>query len=112
MKSSRPVIALLVFCISILVWATGTYPQQQPQRGAAQGAPQGGRGGSPGSESGWSTYQTRCATCHSNPGPDHGPAAETIRQMTPERIYQSLTTGKMKSQVEGMADPQVRRIAE
>jgi len=32
--------------------------------------------------------------------------------MTPERIYEALTTGKMKSQVEGMADPQVRRIAE
>src|SRR5262245_47088076 len=93
--------AFIAFAISLLLWAAGIY-SQEPQRGAAapgQQAAGAARGGAPGSESGWSTYQTRCAICHSNPGPDHGPSAESIRQMTPEKIYESLSTGKMKSQV-------------
>ena len=32
--------------------------------------------------------------------------------MTPEKIYESLTTGSMKEKSEGISDPQKRRIAE
>jgi polyvinyl alcohol dehydrogenase (cytochrome) len=103
---------MIAASIAIAGWAALVYPQQgqAPSQARAQVGPP--RGGAPGSESGWSTFQNRCAICHSNPGPDHGPSAESIRQMTPEKIYEALTTGKMKSQGEGLSDPQVRRIAE
>ena len=87
-------------------------PGQQPP--VAAQAPRGGARGLPGTESGWSTFQTRCAICHSNPGPNQGPTAEAIRLMTPEKIFEALSTGKMKSQAEsfGLGEPQMRRVAE
>ena len=32
--------------------------------------------------------------------------------MTPEKIFEALSTGKMKTQAEGLAEPQMRRLAE
>lgn len=113
------VVAMFVAWIAIVAWAATVFSQQgqapQAPRGRGRGTQaQGGpaRGGSPGSESGWSTFQNRCAICHSNPGPNQGPTSEAIREMTPEKIYAALTTGTMKDEAEGLADPQVRRIAE
>src|SRR5262245_45715336 len=111
MKSMpRLFVAMTTALLAIALWAVSAYPTQEPVPPQAPAAPP--RGGNPGSESGWSTFQTRCAICHSNAGPNQGPSSEAIRQMTPEKIYEALTTGKMKAQAEGLADPQVRRIAE
>src|SRR5262245_12223243 len=84
-------------------------------RGGAQGP--GGAGGQrgqalPGTESGWSAFQTRCARCHMNPAADLGPSAMEIRWMTPERIFEALTTGSMQKESQGLSDSQKRRIAE
>src|SRR5215831_1689559 len=79
------------------------------QRGAAPVAPGGqpaaavqalARGGQrgqglPGTETGWSAFQTRCAVCHLNPTVDRATPATVIREMTPERIYESLMNGSM-----------------
>ena len=86
-------------------------PVGAPAAPAAQGGGQGGRG-LPGTESGWSAFQTRCAICHLNPTVDRATPAAVIREMTPERIYETLTTGSMKDQSPGLSDPQKRRIAE
>src|SRR4030095_361555 len=88
---------------------------QAPAQRGAQGGGQGGgqRGqGLPGTESGWSAFQTRCAVCHLNPTVDRATPATVIREMTPERIYESLTTGSMKEISPGLSDVQKRRIAE
>src|ERR1051326_6865466 len=63
-------------------------------------APQGKgkQSGSAGTESGWAAFQTRCMGCHGNAAVPNAPSPEQIRQMTPERIYASLTTGSMKTQ--------------
>src|SRR5262245_31851803 len=84
-------------------------------RGGARGP--GGAGGQrgqalPGTESGWSAFQTRCAKCHMNPAADLGPSATEIRWMTPEKIFEALTTGSMQKESQGLSDPQKRRIAE
>ena len=84
-------------------------PGQQPAQAGGAGR---GQRGLPGTESGWASFQTRCSICHSNPGPNQGPTAEEIRLMTPERIFEALTTGKMKNQGDGLSEPQIRRIAE
>ena len=73
--------------------------------------PQAGQRGIPGTESGLATFQTRCSVCHNNPVPG-APAASAIREMTPERIYDSLATGSMQKYVEGLSDFQKRRVAE
>jgi len=112
--------ATTIAWIGIVTWVVTVYPQGRGQLPAAPGpqaaAPQaggGGRGaGLPGTESGWASFQTRCSVCHSNPGPNQGPTAEAIRLMTPEKIFESLSTGKMKMQAEGLTEPQMRRVAE
>ncbi len=53
-----------------------------------------------GTESGFATFQTRCALCHANSvterkgvrGAERAPTADVIRQMSAERIHQALTT--------------------
>ena len=44
----------------------------------------------PGTESGWATFQGQCYGCHRNESPDGTPTAWSIRQLTPERIFESL----------------------
>lgn len=77
---------------------------------AAQG---GGRGPiTPGTESGFATFQTRCAICHGNPAVERAATPAVIRDMSPERIYAALATGSMQAQSEGLSDIQKRLLAE
>lgn len=125
MKRKEYILAVATLAwIGIMSWVVTVHPQgaptpvatppgQQaipPAPNAGGGAGRGG--GIPGTENGWSTFQSRCSICHSNPGPNQGPTAEAIRLMTPEKIFESLTTGKMKSQTEGLNEGQLRRVAE
>jgi len=67
---------------------------------AGQAAPAGGGARAqalPGTEAGWSTFQLRCASCHLNPAVDLATPGVELRRMTPEQIYQSLTTGSMNN---------------
>jgi polyvinyl alcohol dehydrogenase (cytochrome) len=106
--------------MSLLVYAITSHSQQRgaptlpgPAAAAGQAAPAGARGqGLPGTETGWSLFQTRCAGCHLNPAVDLAIPGAALRQMTPEKIYASLTTGSMKEKSDGITDPQKRRIAE
>src|SRR5262249_53068905 len=103
--------------IAIVAFVLTAYSQRGPapvapgQPAAAPAAAQ-GRGqrgqGLPGTETGWSAFQTRCAVCHLNPTVDLATPATVIRQMTPERIYDSLMTGSMKEQSQGLSDVQKR----
>ena len=52
----------------------------------------------PGTESGFATFQTQCAGCHGNPTVERAPSPAAIREMTPEKIYDALTTGMMQAQ--------------
>ncbi|HYJ96275.1 MAG TPA: PQQ-binding-like beta-propeller repeat protein [Vicinamibacterales bacterium] len=74
--------------------------------------PGGGRGFTPGTESGFATFQTRCTSCHGNPAVERAPSPNAIREMTPERIYDSLTTGSMQTQSSGLTDAQKKALAE
>ena len=119
-------IALLIFAFTAFSQQGGApvapgagAPPAVPGAGAGrggpggQGAPGGQRGGGlPGTESGWSLFQTRCGSCHLNPAVDLAVPGAVMREMTPERIFASLTTGSMAAKSEGITDPQKRRIAE
>ena len=84
----------------------GQAPATQPP------PPGGGRGFTPGTESGFATFQTRCTGCHGNPAVERAPSPTAIREMTPERIYDSLTTGSMQAQSSGLTDAQKKALAE
>jgi polyvinyl alcohol dehydrogenase (cytochrome) len=53
-----------------------------------------------------------CENCHGNPKVDSAPAPSVLKQMTPERIYLTLTQGDMAKIAQGLTDQQKRDIAE
>jgi polyvinyl alcohol dehydrogenase (cytochrome) len=61
-----------------------------------------------------SLFYNNCTSCHGNPQVERAPDPAVIRQMSPERIYQALTTGSMKQIAKelSLTDEQIREIAE
>jgi len=120
----KSLLASVYVAIGVVVFSGVVATQQAPAPTAPAAAPQApaaaqqaaaprGRGPiTPGTESGWATFQTRCASCHGNENVERAPSAVTIRQMTPERIYASLATGSMQAQSQGLGDPQKKALAE
>src|SRR5215468_2221469 len=99
--------ACVLVGLSALVIAIGIYAQ------APQAPPQGGgQRGAPGTENGIAVFQTQCMSCHGNPKAERAPSPSTIREMSPERIYDSLTTGTMKDQGAKLSDTDRRGVAE
>lgn len=66
---------------------------------------------SAGTESGFAVFQQRCMGCHGNSNVERAPSPAAIREMSPERIYEALTTGVMKGQGEDLTDDQKRMTA-
>src|SRR5438067_11286519 len=91
-----------------LLWTAGA---QEPAAAKGKANP-GGALRNQGTESGFATFQTQCMTCHGNPAmADSAPDPNTIRQMSPERIYEALTTGVMRGQSANLSDDQKKMIA-
>ena len=53
-----------------------------------------------------------CESCHGNPKVDSAPAPAMLKKLSPEKIYQTLTTGDMVTQARDLTDQQKRDIAE
>src|SRR5215471_4197588 len=59
--------------------------------------------------------EQHCMVCHGNPAPDSRiPNRDAVRQLTPERVLEALTTGAMAAQAKeaGLTDNQKRFVAE
>ena len=82
---------------------------QAPPAAPAPAAP---RGFLPGTESGWATFQTRCAGCHGNPAVPLAPSPGAIRSLTPERIYDVLASGHKPTEGVPLNEGQWRNVAE
>ena len=104
--------AALFVCTAFIGAQAPANPPQTPAPAAGQGAAQpAGRGTPlPGTESGWATFQGQCYGCHRNESPDGTPTASSIRQLTPERIFESLA-GRDHGGVK-LTDIQKTRVAE
>jgi polyvinyl alcohol dehydrogenase (cytochrome) len=64
-----------------------------------------------GTESGIGLFEQHCMTCHGNPNVPRAPQPSVIRQMSPERIYEALTTGVMKAQGSTLTEDQRKMMA-
>ncbi len=64
-------------------------------------------------EFGYAFFQQKCLTCHGNPQYEKAPPPATLFQYTPERIYESLTTGAMASVVGNqLTDAEKKAVSE
>src|SRR6267378_6452535 len=96
----------IAFFIGVTAWVHSAHSQaQQPARQQAQPPAQpAGQRGVPGTENGIATFQTQCMSCHGNPKVERALSPATIREMSPEKIYESLTSGSMKDQGDKLSD--------
>lgn len=56
-------------------------------------------------------FGNRCITCHGNSQVPDAPDPSLLKRMTPEHIYEVLTTGDMKEMAKDISDPDKRDIA-
>ena len=64
-------------------------------------------------QAGGPLFEEHCAACHGNPAPgSRAPDRQTLRQLTPERVLEELTTGAMAVAVPRLTDQERRDIAE
>ncbi|PYS41212.1 MAG: cytochrome C oxidase Cbb3 [Acidobacteria bacterium] len=56
-------------------------------------------------------FQQNCGTCHGHDG-KQAQSITDLQNYSPERVYEALTTGKMKDQAAQISDVQKRQIAE
>ena len=84
MRSER----LLIVLVAMLVPASG-FAQNPPAR--VPPVPQVRRSES----TGVNLFKNNCTTCHGDPPVEHAPSESTIKTMTPERIWEAITTGVM-----------------
>ena len=57
-------------------------------------------------------YFSNCARCHESDEAHEAPRTAVLKQMTPERIYEVLTTGSMRTAAASLSDQDKRVIAE
>jgi polyvinyl alcohol dehydrogenase (cytochrome) len=119
MKKTIDVVVLVAGlwgCLLALNAARAQAPAQPQttQSAAAQApakAPEPSTVTAPGTETGIAVFQQHCMSCHGNANVPQAPAPSAIREMTPERIYDALTTGTMKAQGASLTDDQRRMTA-
>jgi polyvinyl alcohol dehydrogenase (cytochrome) len=63
-------------------------------------------------ERGFGIFQLRCLACHGNPDYERAPSPAALRELPPERIYDALTSGVMKSVGDTLTDTERRFVAE
>jgi len=100
-KSGR--LAIVGAVAAALLLCAGAGAQEDPQAPPASQ--------SPGTESGIATFQQHCMSCHGNPNVPRAPMPDAIRQMSPEKIYDALTTGPMKPQGDALTEDQRKMLA-
>ena len=107
------VIAALAACVhsAKIARAQAPAPTSAQSQSQAPPAPAAGANLNAGTETGIGTFQTHCMGCHGNPNVPQAPAPAAIRQMSPERIYDALTTGLMKPQGDAFTDGQQKMLA-
>jgi len=107
----RKALVVVMLVASGLLVLLGFAREARAQGQAPAKAPEPATVTAPGTETGIAVFQQHCMSCHGNANMPLAPSPAAIREMTPERIYESLTTGLMKAQGESLTDDQRRMTA-
>ncbi len=85
---------LLVTPAMLLLSATGAFAQRLSE------------------STGVNLFKNNCTGCHGVTPVERAPTEATIKQMPPERIYEAITTGSMKTNAASLNDAEKRLLAE
>src|SRR6266404_3423405 len=101
----------LTLCFGLVLMMTAVALSQPPQQAAPQQAPPQPLVQVRGNEGAGSTiFGNACGGCHGKL--DSAPPPAMLKKLTPEKIYEAITTGNMKNQAANLTDIQKRDIAE
>lgn len=106
---------LLVACASFaFAWYAAAQSDSQNPRPTAPAAQASPIASASGTEIGNGIFEQKCVSCHEHPATgSRAPSFATMKLMTPEKIYEALTTGPMAVVVgDTMTDMEKRRVAE
>jgi len=111
MRSFAQAARFMATIVSVCALTIGAKGPQQRGDGQAPAAPSGPPGGGRGvaTEQGFGLFQQRCVSCHGNPAFEKALPPAALREMSPERILDALTSGVMK-EVGGRLTEQQRRL--
>src|SRR6188768_1325342 len=108
-RQTRKLALGILILAGVFTWSAAVPAAQQ--RGPAGGGPP-----VPGFRVGPSIYQQNCGTCHgTNAKQIDGKTAasiSTLQELSPERVYEVLTTGSMQAQAAALSDVQKRQLGE
>jgi polyvinyl alcohol dehydrogenase (cytochrome) len=115
MKASLNVVRLLLW-VSLVgaVYASAQDSTQNPPAATSPAAPAKPLAAAVGTEIGNGIFEQKCVSCHEHPASgSRAPSFATMKLMTPEKIYEALTTGPMAVVVGNtLSDTEKRRVAE
>jgi polyvinyl alcohol dehydrogenase (cytochrome) len=97
--------AKVAVVLAVALWAGPGYAQQQLRPGAPAPTGEGNSEGAP-----YRLFQYHCMSCHGKV--EEAPPVDILKKLTPERIYEVLTTGNMRTQAAHLSDEQKVQIAE
>ena len=96
--------ALMLGLAAAALWsAASAQPPPAPAVNPANGA-------SARTEQGFGIFQQKCLSCHGKPEFERAPTPAALRDMTPERIYDALTTGIMAPVIGNQMSDQDRKL--
>src|ERR1700674_5593748 len=100
----------LMVAAAVLPLATLPAPAQAPA--AQQSPPQQQQAPRISEGAGSRQFGEFCRTCHGNARVERAPDPAALKRMTPEKIYEAITTGPMKEYAKDLSDADKRYIAE
>jgi polyvinyl alcohol dehydrogenase (cytochrome) len=112
--------AIGVIALGVAVFCSGAGAQSdqlsRPEPPSPQGAAAPAASSTPAAriptERGFGIFQLRCLSCHGNPAYEQAPSPAALRDFSPERIYDALTSGVMKSVGDTLSETERRLVAE
>lgn len=86
--------------------------QDRPAPATAESSTIDSKGLAVSTEKGFGIFQQTCLACHGKPEYKEAPSPAALRTYPPERIYDALTSGAMKSVGDAMSDTDRRLVAQ
>jgi mono/diheme cytochrome c family protein len=108
MKAAAIVVVVSAVAVVIVSHSGAARAQQQPAASTTQPRAFADRASE---GAGATIFGNVCGSCHGKPDMSEAMSPEMLKQLTPEKLYESMTTGTMKSHADAASLADDQRVA-